>query len=1129
MSSLKATMGRWMRSLYHQVPISWRTRLAIKGWLFTLFAPVLRGTNAYQRWHYYTRMQQVAVRPLVPGPPPDPASPADDAMVQAAPSSHAGSLAERYVAQSLSGATTRSPEYVDTPADRVPDSLRAKAIAFYLPQFHPIPENDEWWGRGFTEWTNVSKAAAQFIGHEQPKLPGELGFYDLRLVDVMRRQVELATLHGIHGFCFHYYWFAGRRLLELPLDQFVADKTIDMPFCLCWANENWTRRWDGYDADILLGQDYCDDSDERFIRDLEPYLRDPRYIRVDGRPLVIMYRPSLLPDANRTLETWRRHARESGVGELFIAMVQFDVQDPRIYGFDAALEFPPHKLASQMAPINAGMEIVDPSYAGMVLDYRQLAHNGEAWPVPDYPLFKGLSPGWDNEARKPGRGYTFAYSSPERYRQWLSACADYAAAQPVAGESIVFINAWNEWAEGAYLEPDRRYGYAYLHATRDALVPAKRPMKVMLVSHDAHPHGAQYLALKIAEELARLGVEAHVVLLGEGRLESRFEEVAHVHRFHDPTLDYGATLRELRDAGLELALANTAVAGWLLPQLKAAGFRVLSMVHELPGVIDSFGLAGSVRSIGEHADAIVVSSDAVEDGLGKYLPPPAMDRIVKRPQGLFTRSRLRWADDSALSEARQRLRANLGFPEDAFVVLTVGYADERKGVDLLVRVAEAVTRADGNVRFVWVGHRDLALKPEIDRFIEKRGLGDIVRFAGLDFDTDDYYAGADAYALTSREDPFPSVVLESLSVATPIVAFANTGGGADLVSQGAGIVVQPFDVQEFAKALLRLAREQGLRDSFGRSGRDLVDSEFSFRPYVVDLLRLGGFHMPTVSVVVPNYNYAQYIRQRLETVAGQSLAPYEIIVLDDSSTDGSVAEIRAMQHTLEPEARLVVNAENSGSVFRQWLRGIELARGDYVWIAEADDLAAPEFLETLITKMEAFPKVSMAYCQSRQIGGDGRLLAGDYLDYTRDLSETRWTSGYVASGDEEANAGLAVKNTIPNVSAVVFRRESLLKVMRENLDEILELRIAGDWLVYLHMLKEGDVLFVPEAMNQHRRHQKSVTLDSDLRTHYAEVVALQSRARSMFDVDVETAECADAYASRLRVQFGMAAEPGVLG
>ncbi|MHB8919659.1 MAG: glycoside hydrolase family 99-like domain-containing protein [Halothiobacillus sp.] len=370
--------------------------------------------------------------------------------------------------------------------------LGARAIAFYLPQFHPIPENDEWWGKGFTEWTNVSKAVPQFVGHYQPRLPGELGFYDLRVVDVMRRQAELAKLYGIAGFCFYYYWFDGRRLLEQPLQQLV-DSDIDLPFCICWANENWTRRWDGMDQDVLIAQHYSPADDLAFIQSLTPMLRDPRYIRVDGRPLIILYRPSLLPDAAATLNRWREHCRNEGVGEIFLCMVQFDELDPRRDGFDAAIEFPPHKLGHGIPPINDDLDIINPHYEGYIVDYDEIIDRAKQEPHPNFPMIRGVFPSWDNEARKPGRGYTTVNASPLKYRAWLRSSVDFAQKYPVRGESFVFINAWNEWAEGAYLEPDRRYGYAYLNATKQALqLPLLQstsapPNKILVVIHAFHP------------------------------------------------------------------------------------------------------------------------------------------------------------------------------------------------------------------------------------------------------------------------------------------------------------------------------------------------------------------------------------------------------------------------------------------------------------------------------------------------------------------------------------------------------------------------------------------------------------------------------------------------------------------
>lgn len=355
------------------------------------------------------------------------------------------------------------------PLDRVsPVETRIKLIAFYLPQFHPSPENDAWWGKGFTEWTNVTRAKPQFAGHYQPHLPGELGFYDLRHVEVQQRQIELAKLHGVYGFCYHHYWFGGTRLLRRPLEQFLAHPELDFPFCLCWANENWTRRWDGLEDELLIGQKHSPDDDLAFIRDIEPALRDPRYIRVGDRPLVIVYRPALFPAASATADRWRVFCREVGLGELFLASTHaFDQRDPRDFGFDAALEFAPNNmpnLAMAEAPH------LNPAFRGTLYDYRQLVDTNRGRPGPDgYPLFRCVTPMWDNEPRRPSHGVIFANSSPTLYGEWLEIACQWTERHLGEDMPFVFVNAWNEWAEGAHLEPDRRYGYAYLRATAAAL------------------------------------------------------------------------------------------------------------------------------------------------------------------------------------------------------------------------------------------------------------------------------------------------------------------------------------------------------------------------------------------------------------------------------------------------------------------------------------------------------------------------------------------------------------------------------------------------------------------------------------------------------------------------------------
>ena len=329
-----------------------------------------------------------------------------------------------------------------------------RVIAFYLPQYHPIPENDKWWGRGFTEWTNVAKAGPNFEGHYQPHWPADLGFYDLRLPEVREQQAQLAREYGVHGFCYHHYWFGGRRLLERPFNEVLNSGQPDFPFCICWANENWTRRWDGAEREILMGQNHSDQDDRNFIRSLFPAFEDRRYIRVNGKPLLIVYRVNILPDARRTASIWREEAKEAGLGEIYLCAAQsFGLTDPGPYGFDAAVEFPPH--GPRAADLSPWMPNLHAGFAGAIHDYTAKANSLIHKPATEYTLFKSVMPAWDNTPRRQEHSIIYINSSPEAYEHWLGKAVELMVTRYKGDERLVFINAWNEWGEGAHLEPDR--------------------------------------------------------------------------------------------------------------------------------------------------------------------------------------------------------------------------------------------------------------------------------------------------------------------------------------------------------------------------------------------------------------------------------------------------------------------------------------------------------------------------------------------------------------------------------------------------------------------------------------------------------------------------------------------------
>ena len=345
-----------------------------------------------------------------------------------------------------------------------------RVIAFHLPQFHPLPENDLWWGQGFTEWTNVSKARANFVGHDQPRLPSDLGYYDLRLPEAMEAQWDLAARYGIDGFCYYYYWFDGYRLLERPLDRLLDHSAAAFPFCLCWANENWTRRWDGQDQEILMAQHHSPQDDLGVIRDLARYMRHPAYIRVRGRPLLLVYRTDLFPDFSDTARRWRAESLRLGLGEIYLAMVEsFGFADanvsPSCYGCDASVEFPAHYMPRVRAPEGA---MVNPEFRGHVCDYDDLALHFATREHPGFTRCRTVMPGWDNTARLQNTSFVLENATPGVFQAWMETAIAETRRDLQGDERLLFINAWNEWAEGSYLEPDRRFGHTFLEAVRNA-------------------------------------------------------------------------------------------------------------------------------------------------------------------------------------------------------------------------------------------------------------------------------------------------------------------------------------------------------------------------------------------------------------------------------------------------------------------------------------------------------------------------------------------------------------------------------------------------------------------------------------------------------------------------------------
>jgi lipopolysaccharide biosynthesis protein len=351
---------------------------------------------------------------------------------------------------------------------------KLRALAVILPQFHPIPENNLWWGKGFTEWTNVVKTKPRFKGHYQPQLPSDLGFYDLRLPQTREDQANLAKEYDISGFCIHHYWFNGKRLLESPVDGMLELKKPDFPFMLCWANENWTRRWDGQDKEILIEQKYSREDHREHAKWLsENIFCDERYITIDKKPFFLFFNSHIIPDLEETISIWRDEVKKHGFPDIYLAGVRTSensILNPEKIGFDSVIEWQPDwknldRKPSFFERIKSKFNIGS-TYRRM--DYSDVVDRMLQKKTPPSKHFQCIMPGWDNCARRKNNAFLLHNSTPEKYQYWLENICKKAQVYS-EDENFLFINAWNEWAEGNHLEPDTKWGLAYLEKTKEIL------------------------------------------------------------------------------------------------------------------------------------------------------------------------------------------------------------------------------------------------------------------------------------------------------------------------------------------------------------------------------------------------------------------------------------------------------------------------------------------------------------------------------------------------------------------------------------------------------------------------------------------------------------------------------------
>ncbi len=610
--------------------------------------------------------------------------------------------------------------------------------------------------------------------------------------------------------------------------------------------------------------------------------------------------------------------------------------------------------------------------------------------------------------------------------------------------------------------------------------PSQNKEKILVVVHEAQKAGGSLLSLSIIKTLKRYTeYEPIILVIAGGPLADELRNLGKCYELNqqDVTQIYDENrlhniIEEIAAEGVKYALCNCVVTGWVQKELSAYHIKMVTMVHELPTSIKAYNFVKAARRVQEHSDDIVFAADFVKRGFVENFPVEET-RCHVIPQGVYTKHSVNSFVEKKYRKAK--LCTLLGINTDCKIIMGCGFGNFRKGLDWFGQIAIMEMQHNENTHFLWLGNWDQEFFTWINNDLERNHLKH--RFHWMEYVDDPgiFFGGSDVFLLSSREDPFPSVALESMKGYTPVIAFQDAGGIPEILTQDRGIIIPYGDCDKCVVAIETILNDEVKCHNIVTNAKKYV-SLLTPRLYVEKLLEIL---IPTpicmkklpplkVSVIIPNYNYAQFIPERLDSILNQTERPFEIIFLDDVSNDNSVAIAKEILEASNIPYKIITNTQNQGC-FRQWVKGINCAEGDIIWIAEADDLCEYDFIERVLPAF-ADDQVNLAYAQSEVIYEQGEHSGFIYTEYTKDLNEVKWNKDYKSDGETEIIDGLGIKNTIPNASGVLMRKSALKGID----DDLSKYTISGDWFTYVYAIKVGKIAFYSDILNYHRRHSSSI-------------------------------------------------------